>query len=383
MARDGLKIFDCDLHVCEPIDLWQRYIDPRFKDQALRGAPTIGAFSNMELVVEGLSTDIEQFNDVAMRAAERHGRMAMYEDYEARGWDAKVQLEAMDHEGIDMAVLFPSRGLGANGKHYDDEALGNAIVRAYNDWLGEFCETDKQRLYGAAMVLPQNVPDTIAEIRRTVLDYGFRGIYIRPNPVCQRNWHDRIYDPLWETCEELQLLVGFHEGAPCTLPYAAAERFRGGNEDLWLTDHVIRHPVEMMYAAVCMIMGGVLERFPRLKVAFLEANCSWVPYWLWRMEEHFEMRETQTRFSRTPTQYFRDQCFVSVEADEHTAGDAIATLGDNIAFSTDFPHPDSAFPNGVDTFLQQSFSRQSKQKILWDNPRRMYGFDEPGNHRFA
>ena len=99
----------------------------------------------------------------------------------------------------------------------------------------------------------------------------------------------------------------------CTLPFAVGERFDGRFEDWWLSEHVTRHPIEMMYASTCIVNGGVLERFPGLRVAFLEANCSWVPYWLWRMDEHYEIREKLVKktLPQKPSPFFLKQCFVS------------------------------------------------------------------------
>jgi predicted TIM-barrel fold metal-dependent hydrolase len=379
MTSDGFKVFDSDLHVCEPLDLWERYIDPRFKDQAPRGIPTTGPFSSMCMTHEGKMTDRQGspgYADMArvIEAARRHGRLEQFVDFERRGWGPDVQLEAMDVEGIDAAVLYPSRGLSANAKEFDDDELALAIARAYNDWLAEFCAAAPDRLLGAGMVHPQSIKGAIAEARRMKADLGFKAIYIRPNPVRGRNWHNPAYDPLWAECEKQGLVVGFHEGKPCTLPHAIAERFDGRHELLWATDHVARHPMEMMYAALCMIMGGVLERFPALRVGFLEANCSWVPYWLWRMEEHYEAIETQIkgRVPRRPTEYFERQCYVCVESEETTAGPAIEGYGENIVYSTDFPHGDSAYPHSVATFLGQAFPAEAKRKILWDNCARLY-----------
>ena len=379
MARNGFKVFDSDLHVCEPADLWLRYIEPKYWDQAPVGTSTTRQFSDMNLLHEGRiispGGDLIDELDQSTETAERTGQLAQFRDFEARGWGPDTQLEAMDTEGIDVAVLYPSRGLAANGKEYEDDGLARAIGRAYNDWLAEFCAADSRRLHGAAMVLPQNVEMMVEEVRRSARELYFKAIYLRPNPVRGRNWHNRVYDPLWAECEKHEMLVGFHEGMPCTLPFAVAERFDGRHEDAWLTDHVARHPVEMMYASLCMVMGGVLERFPGLRVAFLEANCGWVPYWLWRMNEHYELREksVKAKLPRRPSEYFLGQCFVSIEADEEVAGPVLDRMAYNVVFSTDFPHPDSAYPSAVTTFLSQSFPDEDKRKILWDNSARMYG----------
>ena len=382
MAIDGYRVFDSDLHVIEPADLWQRYIDPRYRERAPVGRPE-EPFSTGNLhPLEGVPfspTDKGSFSDMTaghcLEQAHRRGRFEQYCEFEQRGWGPDTQLEAMDAEGIDKAVLFPTRGLSVNGREYDDPQLAAAIARAYNDWMADFCAADPERLHGAGMIHPQNVEAAVAEVRRARRELGFLGIYLRPNPVCGRNWHDSAYDPLWAACEAEGMLVGFHEGYPCWLPHAVAERFADGNADWWLTDHVTRHPIEMMYTAVCLINGGVLERFPGLRVGLLEANCSWVPYWLWRMDEHYEVREfaVKDRLPERPSTYFRRQCWVSIEADEEVACPLLERIDNNVVFSTDFPHSDSAYPNASKAFLELPMSDAQKRRILCDNCERMYG----------
>ena len=126
-----------------------------------------------------------------------------------------------------------------------------------------------------------------------------------------------------------------------------------------------------------MILGGVLERFPTLKVAFLEGNCSWLPWWLYRLDDQwgkFGAGESVLLAER-PSTYFMRQCFVSIDPDELPAVDMIRRLGDdNVVFSADYPHPDSAFPHAVEEFLAiDGISSSSQKKILWDNCARLYG----------
>lgn len=377
MAHNGYKFIDPDLHVFEPNDLWQRYLEPEFRDQAPLGSDAF--LGDMYLMHEGkvisrggMIPMMEELMDDLTAMNERAERIR---EFAARGFGPDVQLEAMDDEGIDIAVLFPTRGFYAVGKEYDDDRLAAAIARAYNNWMAEFRSADPERMVGVGLVAPQNVDLAIDEVRRMKHELGFRAVYLRPNPVRRRNWHNPAYDPLWAECEKLDLPVAFHEGWPCQLPVAAGDRFDGRHEDLWLTEHAICHPVEMMYASLCMIMGGVLERFPGLRVAFLEANCGWVPYWLWRMDEHYEHREkrVKNKLPRTPSEYFKEHCFVAVEADEHMGGWVAEQIGDdNIVFSTDFPHEDSRYPHSVEAFLELPFSEESRRKILWDNAARLY-----------
>ena len=380
MTHSGFRVMDSDMHVMEPPDLWQRYIDPRFRDRAPVG--TTDYLVDLHLMHDG--EVISRFrrpmegNDKVVAQCERFGRLAQFRDFDRRGWDARVQLEAMDAEGIDVAVLFPTRGLFAHAKEYDDDALAAAISRAYNDWMADFCAADPQRLYGAAMVPAQNVEAAVLEAWRAKEELGFRSIFLRPNPVRGRNWNNPVYDPLWAECERHDLAVGFHEGIPCRLPVAIGERFDGIHEDLWMTEHVSAHPIEAMYACLAIIAGGVCERFPGVRFAFLEGNCAWLPFWLWRMDEHHELRESVVRdtLPLRPSEYFARQCFAGVEADEDIAEDVFRRIGNEcIVFSTDFPHSDSRYPHSVETFLRQPFSDESKRRVLWDNCARLYGFD--------
>ena len=275
MAVNGYHVFDGDLHLHEPADLWPRYIAPEYHDRAPVGTPTTTAFTDGLLYVDGQivnpSGELDKVwrQDIQAEWAKKAGRFEQYVDFERRGWGPDTQIEAMDTEGVDLAVLYPTRGLSANGLEYDDDGFAAAVSHAYNDWLGEFCSHTPDRLFGAAMVTPQNIDAAVEEVRRTKREYGFKAIYIRPNPVRGRNWHDRAYDPLWAACEEEDVLVGFHNALSGRLPQAIAERFSVLDDDSWLTSHVICHPAEMMYAMLSMISCGVLERFPKLRVAFL------------------------------------------------------------------------------------------------------------------
>src|SRR5918997_120395 len=157
-------ICDSDLHVMEPPDLWQRYMDPAFAHAAPIGLSEMPRDMRVRvknhtmlrmgrvrpLRIDGRKTGWKPEHD------------SVYAHAEAAGWDAPSQLAAMDREGLDLAVLYPSRGLFVLGLDSVD-AIGadglepeyaTAIARAYNDWLAEFCAHAPDRMYGAAMVAP-------------------------------------------------------------------------------------------------------------------------------------------------------------------------------------------------------------------------------------
>ena len=370
MAKQGFKVMDSDMHVMEPADLWQTYMEPAFKDRAPVGKSRFKR--DLGVTVEGREVETAvspQFQ--AGRRSEREVRDPNYTDGEGSGWDAGSQVRAMDVEGIDIAVLFPSRGLNVLGLSGIDPKLAAAICRAYNSWLYDFCSEHPDRLYGAGMVAPHDVELAVSETRRCVEELGFRGIFIRPNLVNGINWHDAHYDPLWAECQRLGVPVEWHEsGNPPTISQV------GDQFETSMLHHACAHPLGMMLAVASACGGGILERFPELKFAFLEANCAWVPWLMWRLDEHYEWRGYEhPDLTMPPSAYFKRQCFASIEPDEWPAKyvDDLG-YGDGIVFSTDYPHPDSRYPHSIDRFLEMDMSDGTKRKYLWDNCVRLYGF---------
>ena len=368
MAKNGFRVLDSDIHVMEPADLWDRYMD----------APYTGRVKGFYEFVEDMRVSIDgEVVPKVLATAERRATLEMvrteevYARFAAGGWTAKLELEAMDEEGVDVAVAYPSRGLFALAVDGMDAGLARAIARAYNNWLYDFCQEDPDRLLGAGMVSPFGVEDAVAEATRCARELGFKGVFLRPNLVNGRNWYDPYYEPLWSALEELGISLGFHESMGPSLPQVG-ERF-GMNAML---RHTACHPFEQALALMAFCGGGILERHPRLRVGFLEGNCSWAPFVLWRLDEHWERLGGvyAPELTMAPSEYFRRQCYVSVEGNEDPAKYAIDWLGGGgIVFSTDFPHPDSKFPGAVDAFLRLPISEENKRRILWDNTAAYYG----------
>ena len=370
MAKHGFKVLDSDMHINEPADLWERYMEPGF----IGSAPVGKSRFKRDFGVTVEAKEVEPSTDPSLqsgRKQEREARDPNYTDSEQSGWDPASQVRAMDVEGVDAAILFPSRGLNVLAIDDIDPQLAAAICRAYNNWLHDFCDEYPQRLFGAAMIAPHDVEEAVSETRRCVEDLGFKGIFMRPNIVNGLNWHDPQYDPLWAECQRLGIPVGWHEsGNPPTISQV------GDQFSTSMLHHTCAHPLGMMLAVVSTCGGGILERFPELKVAFLEANCAWVPWLMWRLDEHYEWRGYEhPDLTMSPSEYFKRQCFASIEPDEWPAKYVDdAGYGHAIVFSTDYPHPDSKYPHAVDSFLSMDLPKEVKGKYLWDNCARLYGF---------
>ena len=384
MTKDGWLVADSDMHIFEPPDLWQRYIAPEWKHAAPVGLTELRRDMRVKVkshVILRLGTQRPSRPGDVWKASQE----SPYAKAEARGWDPASQHDAMMQEGLDRAIMFPTRGLfvlgldnqqmmGSDGL---EPELAAAIARAYNDWLAEFCKPYPGKFYGAGMVAPHDVTAAVAETRRCVTELGFRAVFLSPGVVGRRQWHDRYYDPLWAECERLGVPIGFHGGGQNFLrPDFSLEIF-----DRLMMWHTFSQPLGIMAVAVSLCAGGVFERFPRLRAALLEGNCSWAPWLFYRLDEHYEWLGALEAPDLTmkPSQYFLRNCFLSVEADELTVRQYVDWFGDdNLVFSTDYPHADSKYPRSVATFLDEiPLTADAKRKILWDNWSRLYGIGAP------
>jgi predicted TIM-barrel fold metal-dependent hydrolase len=228
----------------------------------------------------------------------------------------------------------------------------------------------------AAGPVPLNdITRAVEEVRYAYENLGTRCFWARPNPFNHRTLGDKYYDPLWEILQDLDVGFATHEFMGLNGISAGSERFESFVE--W---HACVHQMEAQMAMLSMIVNGVYERFPKLRVAYMEAGSSWVPSWLHRIEEHVELAGwlEAPECRKEPVDYFKSNIYVTTECDEHLIRHTIEELGDNrILFETDFPHPDSKYPHAVETFLaQDGVSDESKRKILWDNAIEFYRFPD-------
>jgi predicted TIM-barrel fold metal-dependent hydrolase len=197
-----------------------------------------------------------------------------------------------------------------------------------------------------------------------------------PEPANGRHIHDRYYDPVWREAETLGVPICFHPAASPNTEQVV-HRFKGHSNEAVLIN-AFRNPIELMLAVGSFCAGGVLERFPKLRVAFLEGNCGWLPWALYRLDERWEMRKDYCNepMSLRPSDYFLRQCFISVDVEEDLVGDVVKRIGDNnVVISTDYPHADSHWPDAVNHFMVMEMPTGARKKILWDNCARLYGVE--------
>jgi uncharacterized protein len=281
----------------------------------------------------------------------------------------KSHLEAMDTDSIDVMVLFPTMALAIGTIRELDYAT--ALTRAYNDWAHAFRQGDPARLQAATLLAPQDPDAAAAELRRAVTDLG-TVVGVLPAHVPMRpEWGHRYYDPIFRAAEELGVGLAFHAGT-------LQDSLGGQRFGSFIVAHTVDHPAEQMSVLASTIVGGVFERFPNLRVAYLEAGVGWVPYFMDRLDEDVEKRgaEEAAYLTRLPSEYIRGgNIFFGVECGEKTLADGVRWgLEDTMLYSSDFPHWDGDWPHTVSTIRgREDLSADVKAKILHGNAARFYG----------
>lgn len=375
MTKQGFRIMDSDLHVIEPETMYQDYLEAPFKERAPKKIRShIGALEKWEVDGHHAPYWIDNASIMEANAPQAATRQTKEQTKAySQNFDASSTLDAMDIEGVDVAVLYRSIG-GIIGQAMDvlEPSFSAALCRAYNNWLSDYCQENTSRLKGAGLISLQDIGEAVAEVRHIVKDAGLVGVSIHPDPANGRLLYDSDVDPLWQEIQSLDVAVGIHGTSTAPAKDDLTRKFVHHPAGR-IVQRTLCFPWQLMNSMAGVLASGVVQRFPDLRIAFLEGNCSWLPWMLYRLDEQWEMHGAPT-LTQKPSDYFRSNCYISVDVDEYLVNDVIARVGDdNLVFSTDYPHYDSAFPEAINTFLKLDVPEQSKHKILWDNCAKYYG----------
>jgi uncharacterized protein len=284
--------------------------------------------------------------------------------------DPKARLVDMNSEGIEVAVLFGG-GIAGTIPALEDAAFAAELARARNTWVAEYCSANPARLKGTAVLPEQDIEAAVAELRRTVTELGFVGVSLLPN-LRGRHMGDPYFFPVYEEAERLNVPICVH----MFLGRYGSEATGTMRVDKFFYSHLFGHTFEQMIALAVVLGEGLLDRFPKLRFVFLESGAGWLPYWFYRLDEHYEVLGNQVPELKTmPSKLLeRGQLYFSCEADETEIPRVIETIGDDwIVFASDYSHFDSRFPGASKPIIEnKQISDASKRKILNDNSRRLY-----------
>lgn len=351
----GLPILDGDGHVIEQDQVLYEYLEaPYRRGRAVLGYPFFPTL------------DGHQRGAIA-------ARLGLHETLDI---DAPAWLRFLDAVGIESTVLYPTAGL-SYGLIQDPE-WAIALARAYNDWLHDRFYRVSPRLRGVALIPLQDVDEAVRELRRAITELQMVGAVLPATGGdlgVRKPLGHRDFWPVYEEAVRLNCPLAVH-GAPS----------QGLGFDFFthlMEAMALEHPFAQMIQLTSMVCEGVFERFPALRVAYLEAGTGWVPYLLDRLDRQFEIygtdkyRRSGQVLTKPPSAYVTSgQLYFTCEADEASASYALQRLGDRVfMFASDFPHEtnlERAKREVAEMLDAPDFSDEAKANILCHNVRRFY-----------
>jgi uncharacterized protein len=363
------RVIDADGHICEPTALWKDYVATRHRAETIRverdrdgqdwlwinGAQR----KNLPPAAACIPTGMDDPKNIPT-----------WDEILPGSYDGKARVAVLDEEGIERSLLFPSLYLLVGDIEQADVA--EAACHGYNSWIADMCRDGNGRLDAVGVVPLQSVEAAAREAEH-IARLGLKGVCFRPERYRGLALYDETLKPFWEIVAGNGLFAAVHGSFGSLMPSFASSRYQNN-----FFVHMICHPFEQMAACLDIIAGGVLERHPTLRVAFLESGLGWLDYWLERMDEHHAAMGHQVPWlKRKPCELFREQCFISIEADEAHRLLRLQELGLEhcVFWGADYPHYDCTYPGAVGE-LEENLAplpRDLADGIRWRNAARFLG----------
>lgn len=391
MARESADLFsryrviDIDTHVTEPADVWQGRVAAKWGDRV----PHIQRVGDIDLWMVG---DQPIGMPGAYSAAGHEGTFPefrkTYEEIPNSMYEAKARIDFLDAEGIVACVLYPNvGGFGMGGfLKLGEPELMLECVRAYNDWLLDWCSADPQRLIGVMATPFWDIAASVTEIQRCA-SLGYSAVLMcnQPQDHGQPLLRDRHWDPIWAAAEEAGMSISFHVGggdlsdvADDTAGIGAKANFARASAMAFLDNGRCLGDI---------ILGGIPHRFPKLKMVSVESGVSWLPFviealdWQWKNNG---VRHEHPEYDLLPSEYFRRQIYGSFWFEEAGIATALEMFPNNILFETDYPHPTCQAPGPASAgthprlYAEVALAGISEQivgKVLHDTAADLYGLE--------
>ncbi len=336
--RDAIKVWDSDAHARDTDDMIRPHLDEPYRRQT---AP----FLPRETYDRNLGGTLGQ-----------------------SGIKVEDRLAAMDQQEIDVAVLYPTNGLGIG--RVRDPQFNAALCRAYNSFISEYCKASP-RLKAVANLPVNNPAEAAKELNRAVTKLGLCGGMLAAQ-AHSRNLGSPEFYPLYEEAQRLNTPIAIHAF--------------GGDEpgseifDQFIYLHTTGHPFPVLRQLTAMVFGGIPEKFPKLRIGYLEIGCGWIPYWMERMDEEWEKRGKVEAplCKKKPSEYLASEhIYYGCEPEEKMIGHIVNEIGSRtLMYASDYPHWDMSWPeSAVILWRREDLSLDAKKDILENNAKRFYNLN--------
>lgn len=370
MAAIEYTVISSDSHVIEPHDLWQRLVPDGYKERAPRMV--------REEETDRLVCDMAQLPPVGLLAGCARGDDEVRwegrweEDVFVGGYDPEVRLADLARDGVDAEVLYPT--IAMQMYPIPDAGFQWALFKAYNTWLGEeFCAAHPERYKGVAMLNHEDVDGAVAELERAA-SIGLSGVMVPAYAGEENPYDDPALDPLWAAAVDHDMPVSLH---------AATSRDRSKAWNTGTATDAITRIVNVQRIILDMILGGVFDRFPLLRVVSAENDAGWAGCVLeradyyWHRNRHVTgQRYHQELCKQEPSTYFHENVRLTFMRDR-TAVLAAEVIGaQTLMWGNDFPHHVSTWPQS-EKVLEWNFAGVDphiRRMVVCDNVRALYRF---------
>ncbi len=382
------RVISADSHAMEPADLWTSRLDAKLRDKAPRvvstskghlfSAPGVRPFPVAGGFGIGKSGD----------DLKQHLKKG-YEAARPSGWDPAERLKDQDVDGVSAEVIYTTLGMSLFG--LDDAELQQACFRAYNDWVNEYAAYNRKRLYPIALISLEDPAAGARELERCA-KLGLRGAMIWGSPPREKPYFTSDYDPFWAAAQELGMPLSLHvvtgkrENTAKTKPGGPPARsiLDAGDDDsrgpapFLLNAMGAVHSVQKSLQQ--MIFGGVLDRFPALKVVSAENDSGWVAHFMYRLDhvyEKFGVMWDKVGLKLKPSEYVRRNVWVTFQDDMIGPMTWRYFGADNYMWASDFPHADSTWPDSLKVIAKdfEGIPDEVMHKMVCDNAAKLYRMD--------
>ncbi len=364
-------VISADSHIVEPPNCYVDFIDPKFREDAPRVERLPNG--NDTYVIKDMKRTIPMgfLDGAGMKVAERkqHADNIKFEHIRPGGYDAKARLADMDREGTAAEIIYASVGMVLCT--HPDPVYKGAAMMAYNRWLQSFCEGAPNRLFGLAMTPVLTVDSAIEDFRRAK-EMGFVGIMMPGNPA-SGEYDQPQYDALWECAVDLDLPVCFHILTAKGDGVDEALRGKRGHPLNGFMG-IIRAVQDIMGM---MVLGGVFERHPKLKLVTAEGDAGWMPHYMYRMD-HAAFTAADDGIikglSKLPSEYIKSNVFMTFQDDYIAFRNANEENYKQLLWANDYPHTDSTWPNSQALLAKHAskLPAHMTQAILRENTARLF-----------
>ena len=290
--------------------------------------------------------------------------------------DPVERLKDMDLEGIDVSVLFGTAiALTVNGLRTKE--LAGAVCHAVNAWLLDYCSADSKRLRPVGLIPCQDPPAAVKELE--FLAKAGATTAMLPTNVYGINLGEPMFDPIYDAAQSIGMPLSVHPQTGHDGDYGVSGVMGAGSRRFfkYVYVHMTAFPFELMIAMMHMIGEGVFDRFPKLKVGFMEGGAGWLPFWMERFDEHIEKLAPQMPdLKRRPSEIIKsEQVTLTCESEESGLDFVVATAGGKtVLYASDYCHWDCHFPYSVKDIIDaRDLSATEKEQILGQNAIEFFG----------